>query len=120
MFLATMLCWGAFLIVIFSVDPFKTTSLGFVLFYLSLFLSTAGSLSILGFIMRYIFNKNQFINHQVITSFRQGVLLGLLIAVALYLQSNGLIAWWNLLLLVILLVCVEIYFVWHKDIQMSS
>lgn len=109
MVLATLLSWAAFLIVIFSIDPFATTSLGFALFYLSLFFVLTGSLSIFGFIIRYIFNKSQFINQQVIISFRQAILIAVLILVGLYLQSQNLVTWWNLVILIVLLVVVEFY-----------
>ena len=112
MTLATLLCWGAFLIVIYSVDPFETVTLGFVLFYLSIFFALVGILSLIGFLVRYIFNKNQFITQQVIVSFRQAILLAILVTASLYLQSNGLIAWWNLLILVVLLVVIEIGFMY--------
>jgi len=110
MILATLLCWAAFLIVLYNVDPFSTVGLGLVLFYLSLLFTLIGTLSLVAFIIRYIFNKNQFITQQVIASFRQAILFSVLVVVALYLQSKELIAWWNLLILIVLLVVVEIGF----------
>lgn len=110
MLVATLFCWGAFLIVLYSVNPFATTDIGFVLFYTSLFFALTGTLALVGFILRYIFNKTQFITEQVIVSFRQALLFALLIVVSLFLQSQQLIAWWNLLILIFLLVLIEFSF----------
>jgi len=109
MLVATLFCWTSFLIIVYSVDPFSAPPLGFALFYLSLFFSLVGTLSILGFLFRYLFNKNQFVSQQVVTSFRQSILFSILVVIALYLQSKGLVTWWNLLILVALLAVVEVF-----------
>lgn len=110
MILATLLCWAAFYLVINTINPFATMPLGFGLFYLSLFFALTGTLALLGFIIRYIFKRNQFITYQVVTSFRQGIWLAVLVVVGLYLQSQQLVAWWNLLILVVLLAVIEYAF----------
>ena len=111
MLLATLFCWGAFFIVLFSVDPFTTTILGFILFYFSLFFALVGVLSLVGFLTRYFFNKHQFITQQITVSFRQSVWFALLVVISLYLQSHKLIAWWNLLILILILAMVEYTFI---------
>ncbi len=110
MIVATLVCCVAFFIVIYSVNPFNTVFLGFVLFYTSLFFSITGLASIVGFVSRYFLNKNQFITQQVIISFRQAVWFGILIIVSLFLQSQELVAWWNLLILLIILIVLEMMF----------
>ena len=111
MIIATLFSWAAFCIVLYSVDPFSTVTLGFILFYLSLFFALVGTLSLLGFLIRYIFNKEEFITQQVIVSFRQAIWFGILIVVGLYLQSQNLVAWWNLLILLAILVFIEYCFI---------
>ena len=115
MLLATLLCWGAFLIVIFSVNPFETTPLGFALFYFSAFFSLLGTFSILGFICRRAWGKNQFIVEQILISFRQAFLFAILFLVSLYLKSSQLMTWWNLIILVLLALVVETYFSSRKS-----
>ncbi len=110
MILATLFCWASFFIVVYSINPLQTVFLGFVLFYTSLFFSITGLASIIGFLARYFFNKNQFIGQQVKISFRQAIWFGVLIVVSLFLQSQGLIAWWNLLILLIILASLEMMF----------
>ncbi|MBU4360816.1 hypothetical protein KKC16_01435 [Patescibacteria group bacterium] len=115
MILATLFCWTAFLIVVYSVNPLQTVFLGFVLFYVSLFFSVTGLAAIIGFLVRYFFNKNQFIGQQVKIAFRQGIWFGVLIIVSLFLQSQGLIAWWNLLILLIILASLEMMFLKNNN-----
>ncbi len=115
MSLATLLCWASFIIVINTVNPFNTEFLGFVFFYSSLFLALIGTLSLLGFFLRHLFNKNQFVSTQVIISFRQSIWLAVVIVVGLYLQGQKLAAWWNLFILLILVVVVELYFLYRTS-----
>ncbi len=114
MTLATLLSWASFLVVIFKVNPFNTSGLGFALFYFSLFFTLTGILSLVGFLIRRALVKNQFASEQALTSFRQAVLFGLLVMVSLYLQSKHLMAWWNLSILIVLLAVVEAAFVYYK------
>jgi len=115
MTLATLLCWASFIIVVNTINPFNTAILGFVFFYSSLFLSLIGTLSILGFLLRNLLNKNQFISVQIMTSFRQSIWLALMIVIGLYLQSQKLVAWWNLLILILLMILLEFYFIYQSE-----
>ena len=117
MTLATLLCWASFIIVVNSVNPFNTSVLGFIFFYSSLFLSLIGTLSLLGFLLRHLLNKNQFISEQVVISFRQSIWLSIIIIVGLYLQSQKLAAWWNLLILLFLMLVLEFYFIYQSDVE---
>jgi len=115
MTIATLLCCASFFIILNSVNPFQTNILGFIFFYLSLFFSSIGVLSLLGFLIRHLFNKNQFITSRVVVSFRQSIWFAILIVVGLYLQSQKLAAWWNLLILLVLLLVLEFYFVYREE-----
>lgn len=115
MFLATLICWLSFGVVVYFVDPTLTNWFGFLIFYLSLFLSLVGSLSLLGFIVRFIVNKNEFAFKQVITAFRQSILFAFLVSAALFLQSYRLVSWWNFLILIILLTVIEFLFIAREN-----
>jgi hypothetical protein len=108
MTVATLLCLSALTLILYTVDPFTDSSLGLILFYLSLFFSGVGLLSLIGFLCRYFFNKNQFVTEQAVISFRQAILFSALLTIWLYLQSKNLITWWNLCLLVLILTTLEI------------
>jgi len=117
MTLATIFCFIAWLEVLFFVNPLGTGLAGFILFYLSFFLTFWGIFSIIGFLIRYILRRNRFAYDQVKMAFRQGFLFSLLLISSLILQSHGLLVWWNMLLLIGLLAIVEYFFLSlkHKD-----
>ena len=49
------------------------------------------------------------------TSFRQSIWLALMIVIGLYLQSQKLVAWWNLLILILLMILLEFYFIYQSE-----
>lgn len=104
---ATAISIIAFLIVINSINPTATNLLGFTLFYLSLFFSVTGILALILFLFRNAFNSTLFLKDKVLISFRQAFLIGVLICVGLFLQSQKLIAWWNLIILILILFIIE-------------
>jgi len=110
MILATIFCLSALILVIFFVSPIQAGTTGLVVFYTALFLTLVGIFSIFGFVFRFIFKKNEFAHKQVRIAFRQACLLAILVATALFIQSQRLLVWWNLLILIILLSTVEYFF----------
>lgn len=100
MFCATAICWGAFVLVIKTTDPFLTNWLGFVLFYAALFLSLVGTFSIVGFLLRFAVLRQALAFRLVADAFRQSFLLALLIVVSLILVSFELFSWMNFFLLI--------------------
>ncbi|OIO18083.1 hypothetical protein COT27_01450 [Candidatus Kuenenbacteria bacterium CG08_land_8_20_14_0_20_37_23] len=116
MILATFFCLIAWLEVIFFVNPENTDTLGFILFYASLFLTLWGIFSLIGFVVRYIFIKQDFAYAQVKAAFRQGFFFSILLNSSLFLQSQKLLVWWNTLLLVGLLTAIEFFFInFHSE-----
>ncbi|MFZ5391268.1 MAG: hypothetical protein ACOZAJ_03275 [Patescibacteria group bacterium] len=107
MSLGTLVSWGAFLLVINYLNPEVAGSLGLAFFYLALFLSLAGSLTLLGFTWRYFRRRDEALFRHISVSFRQAVWLSLIVIVSLFLQVNGLLTWWNLLLLIATLSLLE-------------
>jgi len=103
----TSLAWGLFLLLINTINPFTTNTLGFILFYSILFLSLSGSIAIIGFFIRFKLLKEDLIFNSVKTAFRQSFIFSLLITVVLYLLSQKLFSWFNLFLLIIILSLAE-------------
>jgi len=108
-------CWGIFLFVGSLVDPTSTNWLGFVLFYLSLFLSLSGIGALIGFIIRFVINKKELAFNLVKISFRQSFLFSLFIIFLLILKSQQLFNWLNLLLLVIIFTILELFLSSYKN-----
>ena len=112
---ATLLCWFGFLTVIISISPNEIGPLTFLLFYLILALAVIGTLTIIGFLIRKLFNKNELAFEHVIVSFRQAIWLSLILIISLYLQSKQLLAWWNAILLILGLGLIEFFYLGHND-----
>ena len=109
MIVMTLLCWSAWFIVLFTVNPSLTNWIGLTLFYSSLFLSIVGTATIIGFLIRFVVLKQKLAWRVVKEAFRQSFLFALLIVVSLILLSHNLFTWLNLLFLVIGLTILEFF-----------
>lgn len=110
MLVLTLICWGIFLFVTNLVDPTATNWLGFLLFYLALFLSLVGTAALAGFIIRFIAWRRELAFNQVKIAFRQSFLFALFVIIILILKSQQLFNWLNLGLLVIIFAILELFF----------
>jgi len=109
MSILTIICWLAWVFVIFFVNPKETGLIGFVLFYFSLFLAIVGTAAIIGFLVRTRLNKGP-VFKQVEASFRQGIWLSFLVVGLFLLQNLGILRWWNGVFLLLFLMFLEFFF----------
>ncbi len=116
MLLATAICWAAFVLVLTTVNPFKTNTIGFLLFYASLFLAVLGSGAVIGFIIRFIALKQELVFRQVAIAFRQAFSLAILVVALLILQSCRMLTWWNILLLITAVTMMEFFLISYRRI----
>jgi hypothetical protein len=107
MLAGTVLCWTAWLLTVFFLDPTATGWLGFSLFYSSLGLSLVGSFSLLGMGLRLWLIPDDVVFRQVAIAFRQSFSFSFLVLSALFLQSQGIFTWWSMLLLLAALTLLE-------------
>ena len=105
---STLICWVAFVFVLFNIDPAQAGVLGFGFFYVSLFLGIVGLFSIFGFLI-----KSRKVSHddavfrQVKKTFIQGILFGSFTVLALILRQFGFLYWWNSIFIIILYILIE-------------
>ncbi|MBD3359915.1 MAG: hypothetical protein GF365_04390 [Candidatus Buchananbacteria bacterium] len=114
MLLATIACLLAFLAVVYFFDPFAGGIWALLFFYLSLFLTLIGSFSVFGLFVRLIFTKEKLVLKKVIISFRQAIWFSLLIIISLHLKSLDLLAWKNIILLILAFTLLELFFMSYK------
>jgi len=87
-------------------NPDSSEPLVFVLLYLSLFIAFTSFFTLIGWLIRRISSKRRFslsvryAVRQLEIAFRQGILFASILVAALALQSQRVLAWWNLLILV--------------------
>ncbi|PIT87855.1 MAG: hypothetical protein COU31_00800 [Candidatus Magasanikbacteria bacterium CG10_big_fil_rev_8_21_14_0_10_40_10] len=88
MSVGTALCWLIWLMVIANINPEEGNLIGFLFFYSSLFGALVGTFSVIGFIIKKKANKNDLVVfHHVHHTFRQGILIGLLVVSALIMMQ---------------------------------
>ncbi len=114
MFVLTLISWSVFLFVTAMVDPTSTNWVGFVLFYLSFFISLSGSIALFGFLVRFVALQKELAFNLVKISFRQSFLFSLFIVILLILKAHNLFNWPNLFLLVIMFTIWELFFISYQ------
>ena len=69
------------------VNPYNAELMHFILFYSSFFITVAGLFSLFGFYLRKLIIKNKIPVRLFKTSFRQGILISLILTILLLLRS---------------------------------
>ncbi len=105
-----LICWFGFVFVLNQVNPNEAGMMGYILFYSILFLATVSTLSVFGFLLRSRILQGELAFRQVSITFRQAFWFGLLVVISLWMQSRGVLTWWNILLLIIVLSVFEFFF----------
>lgn len=112
--IATIISWGALLLVINKLDPYQSTQISLIFFFISNFLALTGTFSIiLFFLKKWRANNHVYVKH-VIISLRQGMLLSISTNICLSLLMLGVLRVWNGLLIVIIITLIE-FFLSGKD-----
>ncbi|MEK7203413.1 MAG: hypothetical protein AAB653_03790 [Patescibacteria group bacterium] len=114
MILTTLMCWVAFGVVVWTVNPEVTNSVGFLLFYLSLFLAIVGTAAIIGFVIRFIGLRREMVLNSVKTAFRQSFFFAFFIVAILFLLERDLFSWFNAGLLIVGLSVAEFFLLSYK------
>jgi len=108
--LSTMLALGAWVFVLFNIDPFEAGILGQGFFYFSFWLFLMGIMVNILVWLRVRFLGADRAVETMGLSFRQGFLLALLIVVMIVLNANGYLIWWIGLLVAAGIFLVELFF----------
>lgn len=111
----TVLCWGAWALVLFNLDPTTSGAIGLASFSLSLFLALVGTLAFLGFFLRRLLYRKKLPYHHLGVSVRQGFFLAFVIVGGLLLRGTGLYAWWSLALLIAGFTVLEFFFLTRES-----
>lgn len=109
--ISTLICWAAWALILFYIDPTTSGFIGPLMFYVSLFFALVGTFTLIGFFLRVWFSRNEVVYAHVSTSFRQGILLSVAVTGVLVLQSFRYLTWWSLLLFVLAVIILELFFV---------
>lgn len=108
--LATLIAWIGWLFILFEVNPDNADLFWIIIFYLSLLVALFGTCSMIGFFVRVWLSSEERLFKHLSVSSRQGALLALFLVGLLLLQANNFLVWWNVLVLCLAVVIVELFF----------
>ncbi|MFA6160283.1 MAG: hypothetical protein WC678_04340 [Parcubacteria group bacterium] len=101
--------------VIYYVDPENSGLIGILLFYLVAFFVLSGIFNLaLIFLRRKLLGSEMAVKN-IDLSFRQGILLSIMILAVMILQSYQMLIWWDALLVVVGIFLIELYFLSSKE-----
>lgn len=110
----TLLSWSIFIFLITIISPETANGLTLFLIYFSLFLSLSGLITIISFLIRKKINKKEMPFYSIKTSFRQSFSFSFLIVSTMFMLSQNLFSWFNILIIIIILSIIEYIFINEK------
>jgi hypothetical protein len=111
MAISTIVAWLSWSLIVLNVNPEETGLWGFVLFYFTLITGLIGTLSLIGILYRVMLRqRKEVLSREVKISFRHAVLLSFVAVSALALSAYGILHWWILLVLIVIVSAVEYVF----------
>lgn len=108
--ISTVLCWVAWILTLFNLDPKTAGTVGFLSFFTSLFFALIGTLTIAGFYIRLLASKNEYYYENITISFRQAILASIMVVGLLVLQALRLLNFFDGTLFVLAIILLEAYF----------
>ncbi len=114
-FLSMVFSTIAWILVLMRADPFSSTAWPQVVFFLSLFFMVSSALTLAGYFGRLFLYRGEIFFSHLTTSLRQGLLGGILMGVSLYFQHIRVLNWWNLLLLIVIMILLEVFFLSREE-----
>jgi hypothetical protein len=106
----TAIAWILWAMVILFIDPSTGSTLALLLFYLTLFLSLAGSFTIIGYIVRIFTASGEMMRMRLSVASRQGILFSFLVIISLLLKANGHLNWLTIIITILILSLIEFLF----------
>lgn len=107
--LSSLLAGFSLLAIVFFTNPYQSSRLTFVFFYISLFLTSLGAFTLVGVGLRQWISREVYIL-SLSASFRQAILISLLLVISFLLLALGLWHWWVEFSLILFFLFVEIFF----------
>ena len=108
--LSTVLCWIAFTLTLLNVDPKSGGVWTILSFFASLFFALAGTIALLGFVLRRWLSKNEAYYENITISFRQGILASISVIGVLLMQALRILNIFDGILFVLSIILLEFYF----------
>jgi hypothetical protein len=121
-----IISWTCLALVILKLEPClvysaktfceKVSSLGMIMFYISLFFALTSTFSLIGFLSRIYFNNNEIFASHFNVAIRQGILLSICLITCTILLTANILKWWNTIIIFALIIFIEFYFINREKI----
>jgi len=111
MFITTIIFAGLLLVGLMKVDPRTAQWTGFVFITIALALFLWALLGTLMLSGRRLYKRDR----SAAVSLRQASFLSITVVLALYLQRFELLTWWNVLILIVIVVMIEVFFIGKEE-----
>ena len=105
--LASLFALGA---VVVYINPNSSSWIGITFFYLAAFFSAGGIFNLSLLFLRRKILGDELAADSIGLSFRQGILLAILVLAILFLQGLGILVWWDALLVMAGVFIIELFF----------
>lgn len=109
-FCITLLALGIWMLILFNYDPYHTDVLTISAFFVSLVVWLSGIFTLVIFYLRVALGNKEVIYAYFTPSVRQAVLISIVIVGILVFQTLRVLAWWDIILLVISILLLELFF----------
>lgn len=107
----TGLAWVAWVIILMTVNPYEAGIVGLLFFFITLFLSCVGTLSLLGIAYRVgIRRRNVMLSREVRIAFRHALLVSAVAMLALWFSSQQYFRWYSILAVLVIAGLIEYVF----------
>ena len=112
--IGTIISVVALWLVVITYDPGRAGVGIFFLLYISGIMALGGVFLLISELAKRRFSSNQSVADRLGQSIRHAIFFSVLMASWVLLKSNGLLRWWNILLLVVMLTVLEFFFISFK------
>ena len=106
----TALSWAAWFVTVYRLDPYTDGTFAVILFMTSGFLAISGTLTIVGFFLRYWLEEQKIIFRQFAVAGRQAIVLTSGFVLIAGLQLASMLRAWTAILVLVFVLVIELFF----------
>lgn len=109
--IGTIIFWAAWSATLIGINPEQSGTRAVLVFFVNLFFALTGTIYLISYVIRLKIFGRSALYRNIQVSTRQAVLFSILISSTLWLQSQRLLTWYNVILLILGLTVLEFFFI---------
>jgi hypothetical protein len=107
--IAAIISWIGWTLILIKINPESHIAIGLPLFLLTLFIASSSTLTLIGYYLRSWLYKDEEFHIKINTSFRQGILLSLVIIFCTIFEILKVLNWLSAIILLFIALLIEFY-----------